>query len=177
MPNNKVAIGVFIAVVILVILLLAVFWDSCCLFSGSSPNYRRGCYDKYDCDTSCYSCAEVCGVTRTLIQAGNASDQDEYQIIVTGEGLTSTTITEVTLNIANTAGGTATSTTSFTPTATDGNRIVYTSNGRHLILNYHAGLIDGGTGNPVASGNMSATITYSLSATVLTLNAVLPVNP
>lgn len=193
MPKNTTTYIIIAIIAILVILILfGCFWgklsncmSSNCPLSGSSDCFwgsKKGCDSKGYCKKCgtipcCCNNAEVCSVTRTYlgpVEAG-ANDPDEYAITVEGSGLTSSTITNIIVQVSTTAGGPAVTSLTQNFPAPD-NPIVYGTSGYHMTIIYATEPV-GATDGPTVANNMSPLITHVLTGSVLTINVVMAIVP
>lgn len=187
MRLTSVHIVLIVITIIVVLLLLGCFWD-CLPFSGSSKClFKKKCgkekgYCKR-CGTMpcCCSKAEICGISRTLIDttAGEDDAGDQYLFTIEGAGLTAGSINMMTLNIVDPGTGlpytALANVTTYTYTSTDlnGLRLTYATSGYSMSFIYTTnGVGEAGPSpprGPAASGNAGIP-SWTLSGTTLVVN-------
>lgn len=198
MERTTIYIIVALIAILVILILFGCFWNkmyncmsSNCPMSGSSDCWlgssdgkKKGCDGKGYCKKCgtipcCCNDAEICSVTRTYTGTGVSAVQDEYIIMVEGSGLTSSTITNIIVEVVETVGGIVVTdqTQNFPAPA---HPIVFGTSGYSLAIHYTT-IADVGVAGPPAgplvANNMSPLITHSLTGSVLTLTVVMPLTP
>lgn len=190
MEKTTIYVIVAIIAVLVILILFGCFWNkmyncmsSNCPLSGSSDCWfssKKGCDGKGYCKKCgtipcCCNDAEICSVTRTYSGPSTVGEPDEYVIMVEGSGLTSSTITNIIVQVTETVGGAVvTDLTQNYPALAK--PIVFGTSGYSLAIVYTTEQVGDNAApkGPAAVNNMSPLITHVLTGSVLTITVVMP---